>query len=113
MGSQCRGAASRARGGLPPAGGTAANYVAKWNGSSWNTLGSGVTNPSYLGASVVYALAVSGNDVYAGGRFTSAGGSSAKRIAKWDGNSWTALGSGMDTSYTDPSAVQLFPSHLA
>jgi hypothetical protein len=44
----------------------------------------------------VYALAVSGSDLYAGGRFTRAGGSEANNIAKWNGSSWMALGSGMN-----------------
>ena len=44
----------------------------------------------------VYALAVSGSTLYAGGRFTTAGGESVNNIAKWDGTSWSALGSGMD-----------------
>ena len=39
-------------------------------------------------------LAVSGTDVYAGGDFT-AGGVNANRIAKWDGTSWSALGTGI------------------
>jgi len=34
--------------------------------------------------------------VYAGGYFTTAGGSAARNIAKWNGNSWSALGSGMN-----------------
>ena len=42
------------------------------------------------------ALAVSGSDLYAGGGFTTAGGSAANYIAKWDGSSWSALGSGMN-----------------
>jgi trimeric autotransporter adhesin len=45
--------------------------------------------------SVVTALAVSGNDLYAAGTFTTAGGNAANNIAKWDGSSWSALGSGM------------------
>ena len=45
----------------------------------------------------VYALAVSGSDVYAGGYFTSAGGSTATNIAKWNGSSWSALGSGLNS----------------
>src|SRR5207247_2849573 len=65
-----------------------ANHIAKWNGSSWTALGSGMNGS-------VYALAVSGSDLYAGGYFTTAGGSAATNIAKWDGSSWTALGSGM------------------
>src|SRR5439155_10293741 len=49
---------------------TQANYIAKWNGSSWSALGSGMN-------SEVYALAVSGGGKYAGGQFTTAGGSAA------------------------------------
>src|SRR5438876_1002688 len=44
----------------------------------------------------VFALAVSGSDLYAGGYFTTAGGISATNIARWNGSSWTALGSGMN-----------------
>jgi hypothetical protein len=45
--------------------------------------------------SSVYSLAVSGSDLYAGGEFTKASGVAANRIAKWNGSSWTALGSGL------------------
>ena len=42
------------------------------------------------------ALAIDSTDtLYAGGDFTTAGGVSANYIAKWDGESWSALGSGM------------------
>ena len=68
-----------------------ANHIAKWNGSSWSALGSGMNG----GYRSVYALAVSGSDLYAGGYFTTAGGSAANNIAKWNGSSWSALGSGI------------------
>src|SRR5207248_7005627 len=55
-----------------------ANYIAKWNGSSWSALGSGIG----FGVS---ALAVSRSDLYA---------ASGGYVAKWNGSSWTALGSG-------------------
>ncbi len=44
----------------------------------------------------VLSITVSGNTVYAGGAFTTAGGVAANRIAQWDGAAWHALGSGMD-----------------
>jgi hypothetical protein len=43
----------------------------------------------------VYALAVSGTDLYAAGVFESAGGIPANAIAKWNGSTWSALGSGI------------------
>jgi hypothetical protein len=83
------------------AGGSAANYVAKWNGSSWSALGSGMGGGTFP---CVYALAVSGSDLYVGGPFTTAGGSAANYVAKWNGSSWSALGSGMN-SYVNALAV--------
>src|SRR5689334_9759169 len=35
-----------------------------------------------------------GGDLYVGGLFSTAGGNNAKGIAKWNGSSWSALGSG-------------------
>jgi hypothetical protein len=86
-----------AGGNFTTAGGVAANRIAKWDGSAWSALGSGLG--SGLGGSsslYVYALAVSGSNLYAGGVFTTAGGVRATNIAKWDGNAWSALGSGMN-----------------
>src|SRR2546425_1104494 len=40
------------------------------------------------------AIAISGSDVYVGGYFRQAGGVAANNIAKWNGTSWSALGSG-------------------
>jgi hypothetical protein len=66
-----------------------ATNVAKWNGTTWAPLGSGVD-------STVLALAVSGTNLYAGGSFTNAGGSNANYVAKWNGSAWSALGSGLN-----------------
>src|SRR5438093_11630845 len=75
------------------AGGSPTDSIAKWNESSWTALAPGT---GINGRGAVYALAVSGTDLYAGGSFTSAGGSAANYIAKWNGSSWSALGSGMN-----------------
>ena len=72
------------------AGNAIANYIAKWNGSSWSAIGSGMNN-------TVSALAVSGSTLYAGGYFPPAGGNAANYIAQWNGSSWSALGSGMNS----------------
>jgi hypothetical protein len=44
----------------------------------------------------VYAIAIDGSNVYAGGYFTEAGGTAALNIARWDGTSWHAMGFGLD-----------------
>lgn len=71
------------------AGGISANYIAKWDGTNWSALGTGLNSFSF-------ALAASGSDVYVGGQFSTAGGISANRIAKWDGTNWSSLGVGLD-----------------
>ncbi len=90
-------AALFAAGAFTTAGGVSANRVAKWDGISWSPLGSGIN-------ALVSDLSVFDQDgagpnppaLYAGGWFTSAGGVSASRIARWDGASWSALGGGID-----------------
>src|SRR6185503_1142814 len=70
-------------GNFSTAGGVAANCIAKWDGSSWAALGSGVN--SYVDALTVFDDG-SGPALYAGGGFLSAGGVAANCIAKWDGS---------------------------
>ena len=83
-----------AAGSFTTVGGMPANSIARWNGTNWSALGSGLTG-GVANPAAVFALAVSGSDLYAGGAFTMAGGSAANYIAKWDGNSWSALGTGL------------------
>lgn len=65
-------------------------YVRMWNGASWSTIGTvaGVVAQTYC---VLYAP---DGYLYVGGQFTSINGVSATNIARWDGATWTALGSG-------------------
>lgn len=72
-------------------GGTAANYVAKFDGKNWTALGSGLNDmPS--------CMVLNGTKLYVGGSFTQANGATANNIAVWDtvSKTWSTLGGGMD-----------------
>lgn len=76
------------------AGNVAANNIAKWDGQTWSTLGSGILGRN--AQSGVRTLAVDNLDhVIAGGMFSTAGGFKTSDIAKWDGHTWSALGLGL------------------
>ena len=100
-------------GSFDQAGGLPAANIAKWDGTSWSALGSGVTSANWAS---VQALAVyddltgSGPALLVGGKFSDAGGTSAINIAKWDGTSWSALGGGVGapSSLTWVEALTVF-----
>jgi hypothetical protein len=72
---------------------TTVNSIAKYDGSTWSALGSG------LSGGFIYAYKIlfdAEGNVYVCGDFTSAGGSGANYIAKWNGSAWSALGTGLD-----------------
>lgn len=77
------------------AGGGASPGIAKWNGSVWTALGSGLSGGGAYAKSII--IDASGN-LYAAGNFTSAGGVAANNIAKWNGSVWTALGTGLNST---------------
>lgn len=95
--------------------GNMGNCIARFDGTTWHPLGTGMeTNEGGFGTPKVYALAFSGTDVYAGGHFTSAGGVSARCVARWNGSSWSGLGTGISGSAgaTDVYALAMTPSGL-
>ena len=75
-----------------------ATAIARWDGTSWSPLGSGLQWSGYP-SPVVNAIAVyddgSGPAVYAGGIFDHSGSVPISSVAKWDGANWSALGSGI------------------
>ena len=89
------GAALYAGGSFVTAGSDGANFVARWDGDGWSPLGTGLNNPSYA-LTAFDDRTGDGPALYVGGAFTIAGGVVAHRIARWDGTSWSNLGSGMD-----------------
>jgi hypothetical protein len=74
------------------AGGVSATNIARWDGTNWYSLGSGVGT---LGGEV-YAIAKAGSRLYAGGRFFDAGNVLATNIACWRDNQWRPLGQGLN-----------------
>ncbi|TWT43881.1 hypothetical protein RAS1_02810 [Phycisphaerae bacterium RAS1] len=91
------------------AAGNPGNFVAMWNGASWQGMGSGFINE-------VFSLATfspSGNPadtrVYAGGSFGLGGAPPYQLIAQWDGASWQQLYQGVD-SYVQCMTVRSAPS---
>jgi hypothetical protein len=92
-----------AGGSFTMAGGDSANNVASWDGSSWSPLGTGVGGGTPYGPLAVNALTVYDGKLVAGGSFSFAGEVTANCIASWDGNNWSALGSGIGgSSYFRP-----------
>ena len=65
--------------------GVAANNVAKWDGSTWTALGSGLNSNA---RTICYAP---NGQIYVGGDFTTAGGVTVNYIARWDGL-WRTVG---------------------
>jgi hypothetical protein len=104
------GPALYAGGTFTTAGGVAANSIAKWNGTSWSALGSGMAGGVF--GPFVGVLAVfddgSGPALIAGGSFSTAGDVPANNLAKWNGTSWSALGSGMGGSIPWVAALTVF-----
>lgn len=88
------------------AGGTGTGGVARWDGTHWHRLGTGVS-------CCARALTVYDGKLIAGGYFTTAGGGIARGIAQWNGATWRPLGRGMtDISYYDVYALTVSNENL-
>jgi hypothetical protein len=89
------------------AGFTTVNNIARWNGSSWSALGSGTAGETVDGVTTfgtVLSMAAFddgsglGESLYVGGGFAYAGGWRVNGMARWDGFSWSHVGTGMTLS---------------
>ena len=71
-----------AGGGFTQAGGMLANGIAKWNGTVWSSLGVGSGNGLSGNRDVSAMVVASSGEVYVGGGFTRAGGSTANYVTQ-------------------------------
>jgi len=85
------------------AGGTPANGIARWNGSTWAPLGAGIT-----GARCLTVLA--NGDLVAGGQLVSFGNG----LARWNGSAWSYFGTSLQAGPTGQvnAIVELGNGHL-
>jgi hypothetical protein len=77
--------------------GTPAVTIARWNGHDWSDVGGGLhygNIPATARAMTVFNDG-SGDALYVGGQFTSAGGVTVSRIARWNGVEWFDLAGGV------------------
>ncbi|MEZ6038753.1 MAG: hypothetical protein R3F29_14820 [Planctomycetota bacterium] len=73
--------------------GVTVNRLARFDGTTWSSVGGGVTFSTF--AAYVYALTELPNgDFVVGGFFTAAGGNAISHIARWDGANWSSFGTG-------------------
>jgi hypothetical protein len=104
-----------AGGGFATAGGTVANNIARWDGTSWSALGTGISGDSECPVcDSVLALTVYNGDLIVGGWFSTAGGTAANNIAKWNDitSSWSALGSGMGGTNSMVNGLAVYDGNL-
>jgi len=83
--------------------------IMKWNGAEWTSVGGGVKTTFGIAASV-NAMTVfddgSGPALVIAGDFGTAGGEPVGLIAKWNGESWAPLGSGLSPVKGRASSVE-------
>ena len=76
-----------------------ANNIARWNGTAWSPLGTGLSGTAA-------ALTVLANgDLGVGGSFATAGGVAVNNLARWNGSSWSGLAGGTFGSQTQFAGV--------
>lgn len=76
------------------AGTVGAINIAKWNGTNWEPLGGGV-DQEFWSTPAVFAIYASGTNLFVGGQFDTAGDITAYNIARWDGNAWHSMDTGV------------------
>ncbi len=75
-----------------------ADHIARWNGTSWSALGSGLQGDESFSVRDMIAFddrSGRGRELYVAGQFSIAGGMNVHNIARWNGTSWSDVGGGL------------------
>ncbi len=76
------------------AGSTPVAGIARWNGTTWSAVGTGLRHSINGTAGVGRCLAVHSGALVVGGEFDRAGGVVVNNLARWNGTAWSGLGAG-------------------
>lgn len=80
--------------------------IARWEGSSWVHVGGGLNGNNFVSVYAMCSYDVgSGAELFVGGTFDGAGTLNSKAIIRWNGSTWSALGSGIGPTETNNPAV--------
>ena len=72
--------------------------IARWDGSQWHSLGSGLTTPFFGQVINPHQMEVFNGNLYVCGNFQQAGGVQVNGVAVWNGSTWSALGDGFNST---------------
>ncbi|MBK7213870.1 MAG: T9SS type A sorting domain-containing protein [Bacteroidales bacterium] len=74
--------------------------IMQWDGTKWDSLGSGLSGNITGTAPVMYPhdLCIWGTDLIVSGNFKKAGGQIVNGIARWDGTAWHGIGPGFNST---------------
>jgi len=79
--------------------------ISIWNGTTWDSVGGGITPGGWIDAMIVY-----NGKLIVAGSFSQAGSIAANDIAAWDGNNWSTLGNGFHHGHV--SCLEIFNGEL-
>lgn len=92
--------------------GVNANRVARYDGTTWHAMGTGIVQPQPgLGNYYSTAMAAIGNEVYLAGAMTQVGGVTVNNVARWNGTAWNAMANGLPT-YGTPKTLAVVNGQL-
>ena len=81
--------------------------IAQWNGTKWDSVGSGLTT---IVGDIVQTTALYNKEIYAGGNYTiNVGGKPVSWIARWNGKNWDSVGKGLNY---DPWTFAVYKGEL-